>query len=394
MARPANDETVARPTLHPDTIRTIEQATSRLATVSVARMDEQLAWFRELPPDQRSWVTLVAQAGIQSYVEWLRTEDDVLRLTGDVFAAAPQAMARSVTLQQTVELIRQTLFVAEEHVPALAVPADRDTVEKELLRFAREIAFSAARVYASAAENRGSWDERLEALVIDNLVRGSAVGDPLPSQLAALGWTTGTAVAVVVGSAPAGDPATALDAVHTRARRAGLDAMAGVHAGRLVVLVGGADDPMEVATQLVDCFGDGPVVAGPPVADLTAAPAASRAALDALRAVAAWPGAPRPVSAQALLPERALAGDELAREELIEQVYRPLAQADDVLMDTVSTFLDSGGALEATARALFVHANTVRYRLRRVAEVSGESPTDPRGALVLRVALVLGRLET
>jgi DNA-binding PucR family transcriptional regulator len=60
----------------------------------------------------------------------------------------------------------------------------------------------------------------------------------------------------------------------------------------------------------------------------------------------------------------------------------------------VTTFLDSGGALEATARALFVHANTVRYRLRRVAEVCGQPPSEPRGAFTLRVALALGRLDT
>ncbi|MEP7022039.1 MAG: PucR family transcriptional regulator, partial [Pseudonocardiales bacterium] len=70
-----------RPALQDDTIRNIEHATGRLATQSAARMDEQLAWFRELPADQRSWVTLVAQAGIQSYVDWLRSPDDVLRLT-------------------------------------------------------------------------------------------------------------------------------------------------------------------------------------------------------------------------------------------------------------------------------------------------------------------------
>ena len=49
-------------------------------------MDDELRWFRELPADQRSWVTLVAQAGLQSFVEWLRSPDDVLRLTGEVFA--------------------------------------------------------------------------------------------------------------------------------------------------------------------------------------------------------------------------------------------------------------------------------------------------------------------
>src|SRR5256885_12101416 len=49
-----------------------------------------------------------------------------------------------------------------------------DLLREELLRFSREIAFAAARVYAGAAESRGSWDARLEALVIDGLVRGSA----------------------------------------------------------------------------------------------------------------------------------------------------------------------------------------------------------------------------
>jgi DNA-binding PucR family transcriptional regulator len=100
------------------------------------------------------------------------------------------------------------------------------------------------------------------------------------------------------------------------------------------------------------------------------------------------------VIAAALLPERALAGDPDARSQLVETVYRPLVEAGDVLLETVAAFLDAGGALEATARALFVHANTVRYRLRQVAEVCGEVPTEARGALTLRVALVLGRLET
>jgi hypothetical protein len=377
-----------------ETIRNIEHATGRLATQSVARMDDELPWFRELPSDQRSWVTLVAQAGLQSFVDWLRSPDDVLRLTGEVFAAAPQAMARSVTLQQTVELVRTAIAVAEDNLPTLAGPHDEDEVREQLLRFSREIAFAAARVYASAAENRGSWDRRLEALVIDSLVSGTAVGDPLPSQLAALGWHEAGPVVAVVGSAPAGAPEVVLGDVHARTRRLGLDAMAGVHADRLVVVVGGNDDPIEVATRLLPVFADGPVVAGPAAKDISDAAAVTRAALSGLRAVPAWPTAPRPVGADALLPERALAGDPDARQQLVENVYRPLVAAGDVLVDTVAAFLDSGGALEATARALFVHANTVRYRLRRVAEVCGEVPTDARGALTLRIALVLGRLET
>ena len=40
-----------------------------------------------------------------------------------------------------------------------------------------------------------------------------------------------------------------------------------------------------------------------------------------------------------------------------------------------------------------MHPNTVRYRLRQVAELTGFSPTDPREALTLEIALVLGRLS-
>jgi hypothetical protein len=376
------------------TIRRIEQATGKLATQSVARMDEELAWFRELPSDQRSWVTLVAQAGLQSYVDWLRSPDDVLRLTGEVFATAPQAMARSVTLQQTVELVRTAIAVAEENLPSLAGSHDGEIVRDELLRFSREIAFAAARVYASAAENRGSWDKRLEALVIDNLVSGSVVGDPLPSQLAALGWHDAGPILALVGTAPEGPPDLVLAAAHSRARRRGVDAMAGVHADRLVIVVGGVTDADDLARQLLPAFGDGPVVIGPLAADISDAGRVTQAALSGLRVVPAWPGAPRPVGADALLPERALAGDTDARAQLVDDVYRPLVEAGGGLIETVAAFLDAGGALEATARALFVHANTVRYRLRRVSEICGESPTDARGALTLRIALVLGRLET
>ena len=382
-----------RPTLSDETIRRIEHASGRVATQSVARMDEELPWFRQLPADQRSWVTLVAQAGIASFVEWLRSPDDVLRLTGEVFAAAPRAMARSVSLLQTVELVRQTIAVAEEQVPSLAAPGQEAAIRDELLRFSREIAFAAARVYAGAAESRGAWDARLEALVIDGMVRGASTGSEPLSQIAALGWRSTGPVTAVVGSAPDRASEEVMAEVHRTARRGHLDTLAGVHGGRLVVVLGNIDDPLDAARLLLPAFADGPVVAGPRAEDISAASRVTRAALSGLRAVPGWPGAPRPVSAEALLPERALAGDIDARDELVDNVYRPLAKAGDVLLDTVSTFLDSGGALEATARTLFVHANTVRYRLRRVGDICGEAPTDPRGAYVIQVALTLGRLD-
>jgi DNA-binding PucR family transcriptional regulator len=48
--------------------------------------------------------------------------------------------------------------------------------------------------------------------------------------------------------------------------------------------------------------------------------------------------------------------------------------------------------LEATARELFVHPNTVRYRLKRISEIIGWDATGSREAFVLQVAMVLGSM--
>ena len=374
------------------TLRRLERAAGALATRSVARIDEVLPWFRTLPADQRSWVALILQAGIASFVEWLRSPGDAPRLTSEVFRAGPRELARSITLQQAVEVVRVTVEVVEDQVEGFAAPGEEAVLREAVLRYSREIAFAAAQVYAGVAEVRGAWDARLEALVVDVLLRGD-FDETLLSRASALGWAAMSPVAVVIGSAPPGHPEEILDAVQRAARVARTDVLAGVPGNRLVVVLGGAKDAVAATRPLLPEFGPGPVVVGPTVADLGAAGASARAALAGWRAAPAWPGAPRPVPAADLLPERTLAGDEEARRTLVEDVYRPLADAGASLLDTVTAYAESGGTLEGTARALFVHPNTVRYRLRRVAETCGYAPTDPRDLLTLQVALALGRLE-
>jgi hypothetical protein len=382
--------------LSESTIRRIEQSSGTLATQSVARMDEQLAWFRRLPADQRSWVTLVAQAGVASFVDWLRSPEQDLRLTGDVFGIAPRELARRLSLQRTVELVRLSIALVEEQLPQLAGPGEEQAAADAMVRFSREIAFAAAEVYASAAETRGAWDARLEAMVIDGLIRadGSSEEHSPLSQLAALGWRTEGPVCTVAGYARADrNPTELLEHVHRAGRRAGLDVLAGSHGGRLVVLLGGIGEPLAAAGAVLSEFDDRPVVVGGAAGRISGAAEVTAAALSGLRAAPGWPAAPRPVMAEDLLPERALTGDPDARDQLIEAVYLPLTRAGDAILDTVAGYLDSGRALEATARALFVHTNTVRYRLRRAAEVCGQAPTEPRGAFTIQLALAFGRLR-
>ncbi|MFI7573974.1 PucR family transcriptional regulator [Micromonospora sp. NPDC049497] len=378
------------------TLRRIERAAGALATASVARMDESLPWFRSLPADQRAWVMLVAQAGARSLVQWLRsgggTADSTQEVSDEVFATAPQALARSITLQQTVALIKVTIDVVEEQVPRLAAPGEELALREAVLRFSREIAFAAARVYARAAESRSSWDARLQALLVDALLRGDSA-DVLASRAAALGWADEPPVAVAVGRSPGGEVSAVLHTVYRLARRIGAEVIGGVHGDRLVVVLGGAADPVAATGKLLAAFGDGPVVVGPAVPSLDEATESARAALAGFRAAPAWPTAPRPVPAADLLPERALAGDAEARRRLRHDVYATLVRAGGELLETLDAFFAAGGTLESAARALFVHPNTVRYRLRRIADVTGFSPLAARDAYALQVALTVGRLD-
>ena len=107
----------------------------------------------------------------------------------------------------------------------------------------------------------------------------------------------------------------------------------------------------------------------------------------------AWRNCPRPVHADDLLPERALAGDGLARATLISRIYRPLQAHSTELLTTLWSYLDNGRSLEATARELFVHPNTVRYRLKRVSDVIGWDATGAREALILQSALIIGSMS-
>jgi hypothetical protein len=395
VAQGDNSGRTAKPPLAA-TLRRIERHAGKLASAAVAKMDETLPWFRALPADQRAWVMLVAQAGVRSMVEWLRSGGTIAanpqEISDEVFAAAPRALARSITLTQTVALIKVTIEVAAAEDTALAADGEEEALATAILKFSREIAFSAARVYARAAESRGAWDARLQALLVDALLRGDS-SDVLASRAAALGWADKPPVAVVVGRSPGGDITAVLHAVYRAARRARVEVIGGVHGDRLVVVVGGADDPAEVAGQLAATFGEGPVVIGPAVPSLDHATESARAALAGFRAAPAWPGAPRPVAADDLLPERALAGDSEARRVLRHDVYLAVARAGGGLLETLDAFFAAGGVLESAARELYVHPNTVRYRLKRVAEVTGLSPLDGRDAFALRLALTIGRLD-
>jgi DNA-binding PucR family transcriptional regulator len=376
-----------------ETVLRLERASGELGSAAIAAMDRRLPWFRKLSADNRSWLGLVAQAGIAAFLDWVRHPERNRPAVTEVFGTAPRELARAVSLQHAVEMVRVVIDAVEARVDELAAPGGEAELREAVLTYARELAFSAAQVYARAAEARGAWDARLEALVVDSLVRGESE-DSLRSWASALNWSS-SPVTVVVGTIDGAQDYGSeqlIEDLRTQARRARLDLLAGVQGNRLILVLGGTDDPIAAAERFAGRFGPGPVIAGPLVRDLDAAPVSARAALAALRVAPAWPDAPRPAGADELLPERALDGDPDARAALISEVYQPLLSGGHALLDTLTTYLEQGSSLEATARLLVVHPNTVRYRLRRIAELTEYTPSAGRDGFTLWVAVTLGRL--
>lgn len=373
----------------------------RLSTSALKRMDADMPWFQELSAQERSWVGMVVQAGIRAFAQWYDEhgsdatlmEDAQSVLASDIFGAAPRAFAGVVSLEQTVELSRLTIDVVEENLASL-MRADRVAdLHHALMRFGREYAFATAQVYARAAEVRGAWDARLEALVVDGVLRAHA-DEAVLSQAAALGWGERGSVLVVVGSTPQDRPSVQVfEDVRRAARAADMDALCATRGNMIVVVLGGVTDPGKAAARVASELGPGPVVHGPPVTDLGLAHVSGQCAISGFRSAVAWPDAPRPVSCDDLLPERALNGDTSAGEQLVLEVYRPLREAKGTLIETLDAYYGHGTGVEATARALFVHPNTVRYRLKQTAELTGLSPNQPRDAYAIRMAITLGRLN-
>jgi len=376
------------------TLRRLKQYSGRLSTQAVHAMQERLPFFASLEASQRASVQLVVQASVVNFVEWMRDPSSEVGYTAKAFELVPQDLTRRIALAQTVEMVRVTMEFFEEVVPMLARTEEQLTaLTVGILRYSRDLAFAAATAYADAAEARGAWDSRMEASVVDAVVRGDT-GPELLSRAAALNWDTTAPATVVVGTPPAGREESAGEDVRGIALRHGRAALADVHGTSLIAIISGPLSQTDrFFNDLLGAFSPDPVVIGPTAPMLTAAYHSAGEAIAGINAVAGWSGAPRPVHARELLPERALMGDASAVAALHNEVMRPLADAGPALCETLDAYLDSGGAIEACARKLFVHPNTVRYRLKRITDFTGRDPTVPRDAYILRVATTVGRLD-
>lgn len=304
--------------------------------------------------------------------------------------------------------MRTVLDVVVDEAPRAVPKEDHDTVRILVLTFGRDVGFAAAEVYARAAEARGAWDARLESVAVDAMLHDDP--EDAATRAGTAGWN-GTGPVVAIAAKTTLD-ALGVSRLRHECRNLASDCLVSVRGDSVLIVLGAGSEAhgssskptskgsrSGTAEQLVDQAAmqvagglGGSAVVGPVVSGISHAGRSLRSALAGLRALPGWAEAPNPVHADDLLPERLLAGDELAGEQILNLVHAPLHEMGDPFESTVATYLALGGSLEATARNLFVHANTVRYRLGRVSEQVGWDATNARDGLMLHMAIIVGRL--
>lgn len=379
-------------------VAALRQAQEPIIEHALDRISAAHPWYRTLAEPARKQIAAVARLGVTMFVDSIEFPDTAVA-PGKIFSVAPAALTGTITLEQTLGMVRTALDVVVEEAPQAVPEQDHDALTVLVLTFGRDVGFAAAEVYARAAEARGAWDARLESVAVDSMLHGAP--EEAASRAGSAGWSgNGPVVAI---AARASLDAIAASRLRHEGRQHAHDCLVSVRGDSVIIVLGGQpeaaqssgspDQAVDAAAALIARRLDGAAVLGPVVSAVSQAGRSLRSALAGLRALPGWIQAPNPVRADDLLPERLLLGDELATERVETLVHEPLRAMGEPFEETVATYLALGRSLEATARELFVHANTVRYRLGRVSEVTGWDATDARDSLVLHLAIIAGRLH-
>lgn len=154
--------------------------------------------------------------------------------------------------------------------------------------------------------------------------------------------------------------------------------------GEVVLLVPDVHAPRK-RRDLLRVLAERRAVAGPPRPWQHAVDSYERA-----RRVRSWGGGP---DTEEHLVELVLSADPGALADLRARALAPLDEVRDSsaekLVETLRSWLRHQGRRQAIAEELFVHPQTVRYRMGRLHELYGDRLEDPDTVLELTVALVL-----
>jgi DNA-binding PucR family transcriptional regulator len=226
---------------------------------------------------------------------------------------------------------------------------------------------------------------RLGRDLLDELLAGHATEGVL-ERARALGYDVDQVhrVVVVEGDSRSRDKEYFFHAVRRCARDMGIGSLLGVRAGAVVILAGDVGDWERLRSAVVADVGRGScrVGVGGSYGSINDLPRSYREAQMALRTQKAARTGDQATAFEDLGIYRVLSGveDPGVVERYVRDWLEPLieydARKDSELVATLSAYLECGGSYDGAAKALSVHRSTLRYRLERIREVSGQDLGD------------------
>lgn len=331
--------------------------------------------FREISPSyaqhQLTALTPAVLANTRSLLLSIRDPQRDSALDVAMYREAGEERARmGITSDEMLHAWRVGLKVMREHAYALA--GDLGIGEDVVLTFVEELLhFGDVGMLESASAHRQTELEmaRREQHHRANLVRGILFGTLAPAAIRVQAATYGLAPEgpyLAVRTRPTEDCT-----LRSLEYQLGVADAAGPRRGLAALLDGDlagfvlAPVPGRIAV---------PVGVGPP-APLAKLENSFRLATRALEsATAAKLTGPVGIDQLGLLP--AVIADRDVGDEILRRIIQPvLAQGKPgrTLIDTVARYLENDLRLEMTAAQMFLHVNTVRYRLRRFEELTDTS---------------------
>lgn len=244
--------------------------------------------------------------------------------------------------------------------------------------------------YRAALTDRARRDISTRAALLGTLLDGdAAVAEQLAESAAVLDLPRGARFVVVTAECPALGT-EALPSIEERLRRANVRSAWRLdrdHQDGLVALRAGFD-----IDDLAELLADGTAGRTGISAVFSPINGAHQARREARTAcTAATPGTTELVRFADQALAMLVAGAPESAEMLARSVLAPVLELDaedrNVLLETARTWLEAAGSTSTAAKKLHLHRNSVRYRLRRLEELTGRDLSDPVQAAEVYVAL-------
>jgi hypothetical protein len=329
-------------------------------------------------------VTTAVQVALDRFLDLAGTDEPALppRIR-DVFVALGAAEARE---NHGPELLLAALRTAARlllRTASQALAESRPVLVEEIIdladatsAFVDELAAACTDGLARQLREQAGEGDRRRRRAADLLLHGGAPADTAREAVAAIGWPgLDRVVPVLLPADQARDAQFRFAADGVVAERAG-DAV-------LVLCAG----PRTERSALAESLAGRAAVIGPTVS-WTEVPGAVRLAERAAEVIGAGPA---PVFVEDHFAALALRGEPGALAALSARRLGPLAglrpaQREQFLV-TLESWLRHWGSRAAVAAELYVHPQTVSYRLNRLRELLGPDLDDPTGRFELQLAL-------